>query len=134
MEKDEKIYEAYGRHYNFFKHFIDENGWLDKLKIALENVVLIIILTNEIECESQINNAYSIRPKSLSGIENNNGWVKIKSGLDFPKDKNVFYKYCIDGIPYNINCNLMNLKANLSYYEDKLTHYKVCEQEKPPIY
>jgi len=29
---------------------------------------------------------HRIRPKSLSGIENNNGWIKIESEADLPKE------------------------------------------------
>jgi len=31
------------------------------------------------------------RPKSLSGIENNNGWIKIESEADLPKAKVLCY-------------------------------------------
>jgi len=131
MTKEKKIQEAYGVHYKFFKHFIDVNGWLDKLKIGHENLMLIIQLTNEIPCESQINNAHSIRPKSLQGIEENNGWIKIESEADFPKIKGQYYWF-------NRNTKLITLQHfNPKYIGNKITrfsHYQALQKPETPIY
>jgi len=74
------------------------------------------------------------RPKSLQGIENNNGWIKIESKDDLPKE----------------DCNIHIFKDNLTYvafydsdYKEfsagimpniKPTHYQPIVKPQPPIY
>lgn len=68
MTREEKIKEAYGEYFEISKPEM-QNGWSVKRKgIGFEQ------LKKKIELEyNQPHNAYSFRPKSLSGIENNNG-------------------------------------------------------------
>lgn len=74
MTKEEIIAKAYGIDYNKLKEYINNNGWcrsfpstqnqIDYINTGLQNVAW--------------------RPKSLQGIENNNGWIKIESEKDLP--------------------------------------------------
>jgi len=133
MTKEEKIKEAYGNHIIFFKYFIDDDGWLDKLKIGIENIMLIIQLTNEIQCESQINDSHKIRPKSLSGIENNNGWIKINDFNDLPIGWTDCFIFTISGEVKQANLN--NDRNSFIYtIEKEITHYQPIEKPEPPIY
>lgn len=139
--KEKCIAEAYGEYWEQCKNYVDSNGWI---KVGTyHNNEPIDFEMFEIDLDSVLENVpfgyfsevrETVRPKSLTGLENNRGWIEIKSEYDLPKDISLFYKYCIDGVPHNINCNLMTLKANYCYYEDKLTHYKVAEQEPPPLH
>jgi hypothetical protein len=79
MTKEEKIQEAYGVHWEGFN--------LTAKRCALSHFGFIgNILENppkNIELEHKMG---AFRPKSLEGIENNNGWVKIQTEEDLPKD------------------------------------------------
>ena len=55
----------------------DENGWVD-FDFLPENFDLSLC-----ECKNNGKNVMA-RPKSLKGIENNNGWISILSESDLP--------------------------------------------------
>ena len=76
-----------------------------------------------------------IFPKSLQGIENNNGWIKIESDEDLPKNdmyvritfnKKMNIAFLCDGEFYNPN--------KVKYYKKGVTHYKPIEETNPPIF
>ncbi|ROI05476.1 hypothetical protein EGI16_03560 [Chryseobacterium sp. G0240] len=72
------------------------------------------------------------RPKSLSGIENNNGWMKIESEQDLPKDSSAYWIYRTDNRISNLNDYETDKKWLLP--DLKATHYQPIEKPKPPIY
>ena len=77
MTKAEKIKEAYGTYWEAAKDYVDENGWCSVRKK---------IMFDELKVNLEIHtNGYYHRPKSIEGIENNNGWIKIESETDLPK-------------------------------------------------
>lgn len=78
MTKQEKIKEAYGIHFEEVKYSVDENGWVS---FGNSNAFR---LDGKMEQEVDSYNG-KFRPKSLQGIENNNGWVKIESENDLPQ-------------------------------------------------
>lgn len=79
-EKQKVIREAYGEHWDKVKDFITETGWIDMSEFHVYPQHLNI---EKEDCE--IDQEFW-RPKSLKGIENNNGWFSIKEhGL--PKEK-----------------------------------------------
>lgn len=104
-------------------------------KCALENNGYISgILANELhqpftEWSTELK---SWRPKSLRGIEDNNGWIRIESEADFPKDSFNYYAFCSNGSVMTFN--------DFEYYkkyiipELKATHYQPIIKHKPPIY
>lgn len=71
------------------------------------------------------------RPKSLQGIENNNGWTKIESEADLPNIKGghiTFFKK-----------NIITTYPSEDVLEDKKTylkysHFRIREKILPPIY
>ena len=77
------------------------------------------------------------RPKSLQGIEDNNGWICIESEDYLPKElyikadvikNNKTYIYCDyrgDNIWWNYEHKILIENA---------THYQQIEKPKPPIY
>jgi len=128
--KEQVIQEAYGEYWDEAKNYVDENGWCD-IKSINEKI------SYDIPLES-FNSLYPeiIRPKSLQGIENNNGWIKIESEDDLPKVSGDYFfiskltnrivtSYFMDGskVAYN--------KTNIV---KQYSHYKTIEKPKPPIY
>ncbi|EPE9901243.1 hypothetical protein ACSN7Q_002408 [Flavobacterium psychrophilum] len=79
MTKEEKIQEAYINCWDDFKDYVDENGFLNCVKNRKLSLIPYFEVS-EIEFKGNL-----VRPKSLSGLEGNNGWIKIKSVGDFPK-------------------------------------------------
>jgi len=71
-----------------------------------------------------------IRPKSLSGIENNNGWVNINSWVDLP----IFGEY--DWIYQDriIRMGFDPKKEDLEYFAKCYSHYRPIEKLKFPIF
>jgi hypothetical protein len=132
MTKQEKIREAYGEHFEAVKDYVDENGWCDLSIMPLKWKISEI---NDIDIEDFT----WFRPKSLAGIEDNNGWIKIESEDDLP----------ISTIMYHV---VLNGKKSKALYAGKnrwfvngndfpktteihgITHYQPIIETKPPIY
>ncbi|EJL66288.1 hypothetical protein [Flavobacterium sp. CF136] len=77
-----------------------------------------------------------VRPKDLRGLEDNNGWIKIDSEADLPKDKSIEFDICRfekDGTFVSDKAiGYSNLKLHV---RDKLiTHYKPTDVLNPPLY
>ena len=130
MTKQEAIKEAYGEYWEQVKVFVDENGWVffsdDENILRLNFQQKDNISTEKTDVES-----WKWRPKSLQGIENNNGWIKIESEKDLP-----------EGLGVHFVANLRDVRVHpaTSYQVKELykvnfaTHYQPIEKRKPPIY
>lgn len=134
MTKQEKIQEAYeeiGLPFN--ENVIYDNGWL-KIKptqySSKYDLVDLLKLTSHV---------HSIRPKSLSGIENNNGWIKIESEDDLPKltieyhvlkNGSLTNAYYVKNNRWVINDNPYPKTTEIQ----GITHYQPIEKPQPPIY
>ena len=122
MTKEQKIKEAYGEYYSQCKP--DENGWS-----TYDSWFKYI--GNKIDYEYSDNRIMNIRPKSLSGIETNNGWDKIESEKDLPDitgENIIFYRN-----------GLTTTYPSEDVSEDKKTylkysHFKIRTKELNPIY
>lgn len=132
MTKEEKIKEAYGRFYKPEKYHFSVNGWVDLNEWPEYEVGKLI---DEIDMEFR---EYSARPKYLQGIENNNGWTRIESEDDLPKDENIveFWVYDDEEIVsakfmYESKRWYHDVNLNLRLFP---THYQPIEKPKPPIY
>jgi len=83
MEKIDVIKKAYGEHWDICKGFLDPDGWCDKSRLFKYSN----LKYSDIEANMQHKiSSEEMRPKSLQGIENNNGWVRIESESDLPKE------------------------------------------------
>ena len=87
MTKEEKIKEAYievfgeKRIRSIMNYVYKENGFI----VGFVLLDLKLDIKSE-KLERKFNGVvYSYRPKSLHGIENNNGWIKIESEKDLPE-------------------------------------------------
>lgn len=127
MTKEEKIKEAWGVYISIVEKYIDQNGFItfwDKRKLSFMNIDY-EVCENE-ECGTVY------RPKSLVGIENNNGWLKIESEEDLPK-------VCDDFLVYNkeneifVKTFIPNSIVSSIWLKD-ITHYQPITKPKPPVY
>jgi hypothetical protein len=126
MTKLEKIQEAYGEHWETVKNYIDENGNFSKVDLLISGLKYY-----ELSSISFNHNDTTFRPKSLQGIENNNGWIKIESEDDLPKKLGEFdFMYEDRIIRMGFNPKFEDLKNCTKVY----THYRPIEKPQPPIY
>jgi len=158
MTKQEAIKQAYGEHWDSLKEHVNERGWLNTYSWLGDfgNTKVYHLLKGiPLECMDSYHReyCYRFRPKSLSGIEDNNGWIKIESEEDLPKE-NIDCHYIFE-VPshyhnagtkiltgrYNFEKNIMSQQQNYFTIDNFffhrppfVTHYKPIEQPKPPIY
>ena len=136
MTKEEKIKEAWGYAWDFIDGHVKENalhcGWVHKLNINIHFNEL------NIELQQHYTDKWLYRPKSLQGIENNNGWIKIESEEDLPKDENIVEFWVYDDkeivlakFMYESKRWYHDVNLNLRLFP---THYQPIEKPKPPIY
>jgi len=78
MTKEEKIKEAYKEHWESVKDYVNNDGWCSWKWCKPENIIIRKSL-NE-----QSDGCGSWRPKSLEGLENNNGWIELIKNENIP--------------------------------------------------
>jgi len=112
--------------YNKVNDLINENGWFINDCCSIEQLIKDV---NDIGL--QINDVdileYNWRPKSLQGIETNNGWIKIKSEEDLPKE---IYDYWV----LRKNETTPRLCKWLNISVEYHTHYQPIIKPLKPIY
>lgn len=115
-------------------NLIDIDGWLPCKELEIMSIY------DEHDFEwKEVRNLISsdiswshYRPKSLKGIENNNGWTKIFSEKDLPKDGHYFVTYK--------NGNISDLPKESSivgddyYWVENITHYQPIIKPEKPLY
>lgn len=124
MTKEERIQEAYGEYWNELNNQSKEcafknEGWVASI---LNNPPTDI----DIDFES-----FSYRPKSLQGIEDNNGWVKIedKQITKFNDSFDIVFTNKGNIYTYATYCNFSSI-----YELEKVTHFQQITKPQPPIY
>lgn len=122
MTKEEKIKEAWGELMPDYTNIDLNNGWsLDEFNEEYFNDIDFHTQQIYIPCK--------IRPKSLQGIENNNGWISLSGE---PNE--------IDTIPnlelYNINTKEYYVCTDPFEFIEigRFTHYKPIVKSNPPLY
>ena len=90
-------------------------------------------ITDKIDYDIDMSGVGKFRPKSLQGIENNNGWTKIESIEDLPKEKglkclflnknNMHTTYISDDVLYDSD-----------WFFRRYTHWKIKNEFKYPLY
>jgi hypothetical protein len=131
MKKEEVIKAAYGEHWKTVKSFVDENGWTE----LQEEDFGYSALSDEIE-HFDFEHSNKWRPISLSGIENNNGWIKIEMESDMPKQRGTDDIYIIDelGEVQVASSKLLNDRQIFNYWKATITHYQPINKPKPPLF
>jgi hypothetical protein len=123
MTKQEKIIEAYGEHFETVKNHIDENGWI--------YTCYFIFYCNFKYHEKGFGATHRIRPKSLAGIEDNNGWIKIESDKDLPKEEGLYFVMRRDKTKVEVIKFFFELSKE---FKKRATHYQPIFKPKNPIY
>ena len=129
MTKEEKIKEAWGENWSKIskenqKKALKNNGFVSQYYEDL--------LSKETICRK----LFDVRPKSLQGIETNNGWIKIESEDDLPKyivDCWIIYKDKICLSLYQSKHFVLKSEFSLLPF-NLISHYQPIEKPKPPIY
>lgn len=131
MTKQEKIQEAYGEHWETVKSYIDENGNFSKVDLLISGLKYY-----ELSSISFNHNDAKFRPKSLQGIENNNGWIKIESEDDLPKETTeCWFKYCGELFMGYYNSDFKRFNTmNVLFNINEVTHYQTIVKPQPPLY
>lgn len=129
MTKEEIIKKAYGHLYETHSHLIDSNGWVHNGNI---DDYLTMGETEFLgECEYSRDTLF--RPMLLKGIENNNGWTKIESEEDLPKET-IEYWVVLESGTITKASYLDGRKVFFMFGDLKVTHYKKLNYPQPPIY
>ena len=143
MNKQELIKQAYGKSWELCRPFIDENGFCVVFKDSDHEFIGVAgnethFKEHEIE-GGQLNHSIfgkgiSFRPKTLNGIEHNNGWTKIESENDLPVDHGCIYKVWLhkNDRPARSYYSLTDLIAD--YKHGIILHYKAIKEDRPPLY
>lgn len=131
MNKEEKIKEAYGSNYDRFKNVIDEYGWNQKRIFNYQDLDY-----ENFDYKETGHGIYISRPKSLRGIENNNGWIKIESKEQllklYSENEGLNMFFVINKKGYMSIDSLGKVRANRWF--SSYTHYKIIINPQPPIY
>ncbi|MCT4034882.1 hypothetical protein HZQ14_15775 [Elizabethkingia anophelis] len=133
--KQQAIKSAYGEHWEKMKDYIDQDGWCNAFfGIAARDF-------DDTESKREV-----WRPKSLSGIENNNGWISISlENIILPIDGTEVHFYVSfaneNGIQREYHKGIFNAALGFTSYYDsehykvkEVTHYQPIETPKPPIF
>lgn len=122
--KQEAIKKAYGFGYRGDK--INELGWF-----IMKNTESDKPNHNGFsDCDVDIA-AFAWRPKSLRGLETNNGWIKIEQdGSNLPKFGYYWVKNSENGEMYNSTIDPNRREAMVEYF----SHYQPIIKPEPPIY
>lgn len=127
MTKQEKIIEAYGKHWNLTNGNLNDDYSFDfigsfsdydlgtKFKIIFTGISI-----------------FRAIPFSIIGIEDNNGWIKIESETDLPKDDDGAYWISNENGRFDFIATGYQIKAK--WKNETCTHYKEIGFPKDPIY
>ena len=144
MTKEDKIKEAYGEYWESVKLLTDENGFICQSTLFFPETVMMDKMEIQVKPFPPDGRCYW-RPMTLKGIENNNGWIRIESENDLPKDKSI--DVIVDSKPYQgfiyeANCGLFCCIEN-RYNQNELseiieanliTHYQPIFKPAIPLY
>ena len=120
--KQEAIKKAYGEYYIH----ADINGWI--------RFGMYVPTDLGIENYDDIDGFW--RCKSLQGIENNKGWIRIESEADLPKE-GIHHSILLDSDCINGYRNydvIVFYEVNSRYRKKEISHYHPIEKPKLPIY
>ncbi|WP_430611514.1 hypothetical protein [Flavobacterium sp. JP2137] len=85
-----------------------------------------------IEFENTYSYGNEFRPKSLQGIENNEGWISIKSEEDLPKETGCYHVINKKGRYFRKNY-LLHMKNNKENWRN-ITHYQPITKPNLPLH
>jgi len=136
-KKQEAICLAYGKAWDKLDLSVQENILKDKGGYTYE--VNESWLSKKMGIELEFKGIYC-RPKSLSGLENNRGWISIESEEGLPKESygnyHVFTKDPIynNGQRQNMEEYWQNDSNKRHWWMENVTHYQPIQKPNPPIF
>lgn len=131
MTKQEKIQEAYGKYWEQVKEYVNKNGWCSVRRgVGFDEII------SNLSWETRTGNQYCWRPKTLQGIEDNNGWIKIESEEDLPMTNGKIIQYFFVTKSGNITENGYSdlMKNKKIQYSKVYTHYQQIIRPREPLY
>jgi hypothetical protein len=142
--KEEVIKKAYGEHWGTVENYVNSDGWCSQFLEYLG----INVFGDEAEYTT-----INWRPKSLQGIEDNNGWIKVKNERELPSDLEVchfipcgsfeeqFTGFIKDDEVYFVDSNLRVNKDDEqdliylnSWLKCQITHYQPIQKPNSPLH
>ena len=124
--KETKIKEAYGEYSDIALGLCGENGWIEKSKYY-----------TYFPQDTQVSQYGQFkRPKSLQGIEDNNGWIRIESKeqlLLLDKENEGFNMFFVKDKKGYISIDRLG-KVRAGRWFSSYTHYQQIIKPQPPIY
>lgn len=131
MNKQEVIKQAFGKSWNKLSfsmqdHILNRHHWVDRSSNRMNLSPSDLGFKNE-DCE--IRHEFW-RPISLKGIETNNGWIKIESSGDLPKEGE-FRVWPFGRIENNI---FSARGVKMCYEAGRISHYQPVKEILHPIY
>lgn len=135
QEKIKSVYESLGFEWEVCSKYITENGVIilptPDLKYTLKGYDNLIKDTDKFSAFG--NEGLKIQPSILSGIYNNNGWIKIESEDDLPKERCAVWTFITEK---EVVMNTFNTFDDMEFTFDngKVTHYQPIIEPELPIY
>ena len=127
--KQEAIKKAYGEVGENVKDYVDNDGWINN---SIPKFTFGQLKNLDLEYKNDV----FFRPKSLQGIENNTGWIKIESEADLPKEgmhhSILLDSDCING--YRNYDVIVFYEVNSRYRKKEISHYQPIEKPLKPLY
>lgn len=132
MSKEEKIKQAFGKSWNKLtdsmqEHILKVHHWVDRSQNRMNLSPEDLGFNEQTECEVHCE---FWRPIQLKGIETNEGWIKIESEEELPKES---WNYWIMQSDNRVQ-TMKEYDDNKKYYNIIATHYQPIVKPKPPIY
>ena len=127
MTKQDVIKQAWGEHYSTVKEHLTENGWVNNKKIgkdAWDGYKGIEVDT--MDNYSAIYCFYK-RPKSISGIEDNRGWLPLDTSVP-----NIHSSYFVCDIKQKDRIDIFT--GNLLALTGDYTHYQHINKPGKPLW
>ena len=133
MTKEEKIIDSYGIYWESLSQSakdcaLNHNGYVAPLIGSSGDIPRSFIVYDD----------WGFRPKTLIGIANNNGWCKVESDEDLPKENGEFWVIQNDEtrtvVWYEKDFKQFFDRDNIALDENDITHYRPLEIPKSPIY
>ena len=123
--KQEAIKKAYGEYWENVKDYVDNDGWIDN---SIPKFTFGQLKNLDLEYKNDV----FFRPKSLQGIENNKGWIRIESKDDLPKEEGNYF-IVRNNNEVGASYFIPNNDFSAIDWRD-ITHYQPIEKPKLPIY
>ena len=128
--KQEAIKKAYGKYWEELKDYIDDKGWFNMFQYLLKINKYRNFAGIEWKSKCSCPDNELVRPESIYRIELNNGWIRIESEDDLPKES---FNYWI----FQSDLRAVTMKDfydNKKYYGVKATHYRPIVKPLKPLY